>query len=172
MLFKVIVLVPPSTPTEDIALSVDELMAPYEITDAWGYRGPQAPDDVCRCGYVRARDAVQAIADELYPKPTSNPTEPEAPERPGEFERELSRMLASMHAYEVAFRIMRRHELHSPDCRICAGTGCYPEGITPENKFDGRVWGGIHVDGWSVTVTAGQSASNATLDHERVVVLL
>lgn len=140
MRYKVTVLVPGETPMEDIALAVDELMAPYEITNIVGHQGPQAPEGVCRCGYVRARSAARALADEFYPE--------------AELERDLpmrvmmAHMLRSMRLYERAFTLMRRDELHSPSCRVCAGTGRYPEGLVPEGKFDGVVFGGYYEDGW------------------------
>ena len=138
MRFMVTVLVPGVTPMEDIALAVEELMAPYEITDSWGYQGPQAPQGVCRCGYVRARSAARALAEEFYPEPQHDVP----------FRMMMTRMLGSMRLYEQAFTLMRRDELHSPSCRICAGTGRYPEGLVPEGKFDGVIYGGYYVDAW------------------------
>ena len=141
MLFYVTVLLPTSTSVEDIPLGVDELLCPYETTRIFGHRGPHAPDGVCRCGYVRARWAAQEIADVLYP-PRDEATSD------GDVKRSLASMLGSMRVYEMAFTVMRHHELHSPDCRVCGGTGRYPEGLEPKTKFDGRVWGGIYVDAW------------------------
>jgi hypothetical protein len=138
-LYKVTVLLPLTTSTQDLGFGVDELLAPYEITNAWGDHDPPAPPDgVCRCGYVRARSAARAIADEFYPQP----------EHEESTNAMLWRMLQSMRLYERAFDIQRRHELHCPSCPICGGTGRYPDGLEPVGKFDGVVYGGIYVDGW------------------------
>lgn len=156
MLFYVTVLVPMSTAVEDIPVSVDELLCPYETTRVVGHQGPHAPDGVCRCGYVRARWAAQEIANVLYPprdyttsdKAKSDEAKRDKAKSDGDFKRSLANMLGSMRIYEMAFTIMRHHELHSPDCRVCGGTGRYPEDLEPEVKFDGRLWGGIYVDAW------------------------
>jgi hypothetical protein len=139
-LYKVIVLLPSTTPLEDLAVGVDELLAPYEIVNAWSdHDPPPPPDGVCRCGYVRARSTARAIVDELCSEPKGG-GEP--------YTAMLRRMFDSLHLYERVFAIQRRYELHSPDCRICGGTGRYPDGLHPCGKFDGVVYGGIHVDGW------------------------
>jgi hypothetical protein len=139
-LYKVTVLLPLTTPIEDLDLGVEELLAPYEITNAWGDHDPPAPRaGVCRCGYVRARNTAQTLADEFYPKPEHGDESATGM---------LLRMMESMQLYERAFAIQRRYELHCPDCRICGGSGRYPEGLEPKGKFDGVVYGGIHVDGW------------------------
>jgi len=147
------VLVLGETPVEDIDLAVEELMGPYEMTDASGYQDLQPPAGVCRCGYIRAQRTAWDLADESYPTPEPDDDTPKS--------LVLLRMLNSAQLYARAFRLMRRHELHSPSCLVCGGTGRYPEGLVAEGKFDGAMYGGWFVDGW-ICGAARERDSSAT----------